>query len=417
MTARFLDAATRVGRRLCRDAIWADGRCNWMGWSIEPHSGEWVGVWRSMGPTVYDGTAGIGLFLAQLAALTDDAVIRVTAEGALAQALGADESLAASGEYGFYAGLAGIGWACWEAGAALDHDGLRSRGRAVLRRAADLSPRDDRLDIINGSAGLIAALLAATARDGATRWRDAADMHADHLLRLATRGEAGWSWDTLGQPGQPHLLGFAHGAAGIAYALAAVGGADRLAAARQALCYERSYFQPEEGNWPDLRELVGRRPDGRKPCTLAWCHGAPGIGFARLAMMAALADDAQVRAEAETAIRTTAASLTGPGGHGIGNCSLCHGDFGNADLLLLGAERLGRPELRVAAEAVGARALDVFEGGRLPWSCGVPNAGETPNLMLGLAGIGWFLLRLAAPDAVPTVLLPAGRIADAGAGQ
>jgi lantibiotic modifying enzyme len=41
---------------------------------------------------------------------------------------------------------------------------------------------------------------------------------------------------------------------------------------------------------------------------------------------------------------------------------------------------------------------------RAAWPCGT-HTGETPNLMLGLAGIGYFYLRLAQPQ-VPSVLLP-----------
>jgi lantibiotic modifying enzyme len=36
---------------------------------------------------------------------------------------------------------------------------------------------------------------------------------------------------------------------------------------------------------------------------------------------------------------------------------------------------------------------------------GVPLGVETPGLMTGLSGIGYQLLRLAAPDEVPSVLL------------
>jgi lantibiotic modifying enzyme len=39
------------------------------------------------------------------------------------------------------------------------------------------------------------------------------------------------------------------------------------------------------------------------------------------------------------------------------------------------------------------------------WLCGVPLGVETPGLMLGLAGIGYQLLRLANPQAIPAVLL------------
>ena len=39
------------------------------------------------------------------------------------------------------------------------------------------------------------------------------------------------------------------------------------------------------------------------------------------------------------------------------------------------------------------------------WLCGVPLGVETPGLMTGLAGIGYELMRLAAPEIVPSVLV------------
>jgi lantibiotic modifying enzyme len=410
----FFDAALRIGRRLCRDAVWSNGQCNWLGWAMEPHGGQWVSVHRAMGSLLYDGSAGIGLFLARLASVSGDPLIRATAEGALAQALSATESLEAAGEYGFYSGLSGIAWACGEAGRELAHEGLIARGRAALRSAARLPPRNDRLDLINGSAGLIPALLDAARGDGDgdgdEEFLAAAIWHGEHLVSLAAQGEQGWSWDTLGMPGERHLLGLAHGASGIAWALAELGAAtgrsDFLAAAKAGLAYERAHFRPAQGNWPDLRSFVQSGPTHEPPCMLAWCHGAPGIGFARLALSRIFPDDLNIPEEAETAIRTTAGSL-GQAAAGTGNFSLCHGDAGNADMLIQAAETLARPELRHLAEAVGATALQRFEASRMPWPCGVPGAGETPNLMLGTAGIAYFLLRLYDARRFPTPLLPA----------
>ena len=39
------------------------------------------------------------------------------------------------------------------------------------------------------------------------------------------------------------------------------------------------------------------------------------------------------------------------------------------------------------------------------WRCGVDFDIETPGLMVGLAGIGYQLLRIAEPDRVPSILL------------
>jgi lantibiotic modifying enzyme len=407
---RFLEAAARIGRRLCRDAVWHDGRCNWLGWAMEPHGGQWVSAHRAMGVSVYDGAAGIGLFLARLAPLTDDPIIAATAVGALAQALAGVDEMASAGEYGFYSGLSGIAQCCVEAGAALQRDDLVERGRAAWHACAELPPLPQRLDVINGSAGLIAALIEAAQRFKRDDFVEAAVRHGDHLVRLASRTDKGWSWDTLAMPNEPHLLGFAHGVSGIAYALGILSAATRrrdfLDAARDGLRYERAYFRASEGNWPDLRSFVQSGPTGEAPCMLAWCHGAPGVGFARLVLHQLFPDDVSILAEAETAVRTTAATL-GQASSGTGNFSLCHGDGGNADLLILAADVLSRPDLRREAEDAIARALDRFEDTRSPWPCGVPGAGESPNLMLGVAGIGYFLLRLNDSEGIRSALLPA----------
>ena len=407
---RFLEAAARIGRRLCRDAVWDDGRCNWLGWAMEPHGGQWVSAHRAMGVTVYDGAAGIGLFLARLARLTDDPIIAATAVGALAQALAMVDETVVAGDYGFYAGLSGIAQCCIEAGTALQRDDLIARGRAAWLACAKLLPLPQRLDVINGSAGLIPALIEAAQRSERNDFVEAAVRHGEHLVRVASRTDKGWSWDTLGMPNEPHLLGFAHGVSGIAYALgilsATTGRRDFLDAAREGLRYERAYFRASEGNWPDLRSFVQPGPTGEAPCMLAWCHGAPGIGFARLALHQLFPDDVSILAEAETAVRTTAAML-GQASLGTGNFSLCHGDGGNADLLILAADVLSRPDLRREAENAGTRALDRFEDTRSPWPCGVPGAGESPNLLLGVAGIGYFLLRLYDSENIRSALLPA----------
>ena len=38
MSAKFLETADRLGARICRDAIWAGGRCNWIGGYTESAS-------------------------------------------------------------------------------------------------------------------------------------------------------------------------------------------------------------------------------------------------------------------------------------------------------------------------------------------------------------------------------------------
>jgi lantibiotic modifying enzyme len=210
----------------------------------------------------------------------------------------------------------------------------------------------------------------------------------------------GLGWVQVGI-GEQSLTGFAHGNAGRALALfqlAAATGLPRYRqAARDALGHERSQFMAAAANWPDLRTvaLADRSPDQPLPCRTSWCHGAPGIGMARLATLA-YHDDAEIRGEIEVATRTTLAQ-----GFGDNHC-VCHGDLGNVELLLLGGEVLGDAELTAQAYRHAAAILrDIHESGI---RCGVPRHVETPGLFTGLAGIGYQLLRLADPARVPSIL-------------
>src|SRR5207245_730021 len=103
------------------------------------------------------------------------------------------------------------------------------------------------------------------------------------------------------------------------------------------------------------------------------------------------------REETAAAIRTTARSLANVS---EGNFSLCHGHAGNADLLL----HAGAPHADTARR-VGEAGIELYESERIPWPSGTPSGGETPDLMLGLAGIGYFYLRLHDPLKVPPVLM------------
>jgi lantibiotic modifying enzyme len=197
--------------------------------------------------------------------------------------------------------------------------------------------------------------------------------------------------------GGAHLTGFSHGTAGIAWALswlAAASGEERFrAAARGALRYERSWFSPERDNWPDLRDS---HKNTDKEYLFAWCHGAPGIGLGRIGMLPHL-EDSEIAAEIQAAVRTTLA-----GGFG-GSQSLCHGDFGNLELVREAGRALGDAALAAESERLAARILTRIENGGL--RCGANPKTESLGLMVGLSGIGYGLLRAACPANVPGVLL------------
>jgi lantibiotic modifying enzyme len=268
------------------------------------------------------------------------------------------------------------------------------------------------VDVLAGAAGAIPSLLfVQRALGGPASLLDGAVRLGDHLIATAVRSEIGWSWGDYGQPGsrlRGNLTGFSHGAGGMGWSLLelwrATGEERFRQAGEEAFRYERHHFDPERGNWPDLRdpELSGGPKDGPS-FMAAWCHGAPGLALSRLRAWEILGDDVY-RAEAETALATTYTNVLGGTELSQTNYSLCHGLGGNSDVLLFGAERLGNPDWRSRAEDIGLRGLETHHAQKRPWPCGTYGSVEVPGLMVGLAGIGWFYLRLALPE-TPTVLI------------
>jgi len=407
----FLETAASLGARICRDALWGGGVCNWIGFSMENLSGRWRNVHRAYGGELYGGTSGIALFLAHLHTATGERAFRRTALGAIHHALehGAPE-IAPPARVGAYSGWTGLADAALQVAALLNEEPLVAPARALLAEAAATDSARN-FDLLAGCAGAIPLLLRAAMPDAAT-------LLGDRLIATASRNEAGWSWGEFGMPGvkqKGNLLGFSHGAVGIGWALLelhhATGESRFREAAEGAFAYERYWFDAEHGNWPDLRDPEASGMSGTGTSTdapvfmTAWCHGAAGLGLSRLRAWE-LTGDEVYRNEAETAVATTLANLRGGTEMSQTNDSLCHGRTGNSETLIYGSQILGRPELLRRAEEIALQEIETCAAQRLPWPCGTYGSAEVPGLMLGLAGIGYFFLRLANPDSTPSVLIP-----------
>jgi len=253
--------------------------------------------------------------------------------------------------------------------------------------------------IIGGAAGCIESLLSLV-RTGSEKALDIVRLCGDFLVRRAEPVEGGLGWRSRLAADLPQT-GFSHGAAGIGHALwrlaDATGGERYRDTARGAFLYEHGQYDPMQENWLDVgdKETAGKpRQGGEKATCMAWCYGAPGVGLSRLTALGSA--DPFLRDDLEAALRATQ-------DRGCGfNHSLCHGDLGNLDLLIQAETVLDRPDLKTEIARRAWSILDSLErNGSL---CGTPLGLEVPGLMNGLAGIGYRLLRLAAPERVPSVL-------------
>jgi hypothetical protein len=433
----FLEVAERIGGRVARQAIWQEeGGCTWQIMSPDrDEPGSRTAKAAIASGTLYEGTAGVGLFLAELHAATGgrDPEVRRAAEGALRFAL-ADGTRLPDGSFGFHGGRVGIAYAAVRGAHLLGVDELRTQAEALLEDMVGKEQNDRGLDVIAGAAGAIPALLRLP------EWGVSAELAVgiarrlgENLMETAERETGGWAWGTMRGSSIRHLCGYAHGSAGAGHGMLelyrATGDAAYLYGMEQAFLYERRFFSAEASNWPDLRHselgdyLYQNRNEELKERLLAgnplapqaprymaaWCHGAPGIGLSRLRAWAELGDPLYLE-EAQAAIVGTRQSLVDP----RMNYSLCHGQGGNAETLVYAAEVLDDPALRDEAAQVAVRGWELHEREGKAWPCGTLGGVLDPGLLLGESGIGYFFLRLGRPE-TPSVVFVAPETRELGA--
>jgi lantibiotic modifying enzyme len=398
----LIAAALAQAEALRRQAIGDPRRrATWFSFDESPDNG--LHELRPVGPSLYSGTGGIVLFLAALERATGGAGFRDLALAALngdLQALRQLDGRVSQVKIGIGGG-AGIGsfvYALCRIAALLDEEALLvdARRAASLVTPARIAA-DRQFDVLGGAAGAILGLLTLYEATRDTVALERAAACGRHLLARRVPSVAGFrAWPTAGDR---LLTGFSHGAAGIAYALlrlaAATGEYAFRDAAEEAVIYERSVYLPEKGNWPDLRD--GAEKAREAPTAMGWCHGAPGIGLARVGGLCHL-DTPDVRRDIDAALAATERSGLHAEDH------LCCGSLGRADFLLEAGLRLQRPDSVACAQAIGAAvAFRATERGC--YALGAVDGSCVPGLFKGISGVGFQLLRLGCPERVPSVLL------------
>lgn len=396
MVQEAIMIATGIDKQAIRSA---DGSATWLApqYLLEAQRFQI----QPMGHSLFDGSFGVASFLAALAQVTPKTGFRDFGLGAL-QSFRQDLTTAISVDFLKQIGIGGamgggaIVYVLTRVSQFFEEPTLLEDAKQVTSLiSSDIVAADKHFDIISGSAGAILGLLALHTISPDSEVREKAITCGNHLLNNRVTSESGYrTWASVDGK---LLTGFSHGAAGIACALLrlykASGETAFLEAAEEAIAYERSVFIPEQENWPDFRQSFSKE----KPvCMCSWCHGAPGIGLARLGGLDIL-DTPEIRQDIEVAINTTKQQkLTGID-------HLCCGNLGRVEFLLTASRKLSRPELLEDAMQIASQVVArAKQKGHFGYG---PILTFHPGFFQGAAGIGYELLRLAYPDQLPSVLL------------
>ncbi|NDJ55027.1 MAG: hypothetical protein GYB68_18300, partial [Chloroflexi bacterium] len=237
--------------------------------------------------------------------------------------------------------------------------------------------------VLDGSAGLLLSLLGLYDQRPSQAVLERAEWCAEHLMdHLEAK-------DGKGAGSGPSMTGFAHGAAGMAYALARLGATSQndrmIEAASQAIAYEDGQHTPS-GDWVNHHNSL-----------CAWCQGAAGVALSRLATLPVLKrhDDADIHHAMEEILSRPSTCLD----------VLCCGNMGRALILHTTGQRLENDVYLTESRRLAGQIIvhERITGYHLVG----PGADHhfRAGLFQGLAGIGYGFLRLAAPRIVPNVLL------------
>lgn len=379
-----------------------DGTVTWVastltqtGWSLQPLPAD-----------LYGGLAGVALVTAayqreQRAARADivpgvDALLR-----SLLRSLGLfEEQQARDRQDGRFArppapgGYLGLGSQIWTRLVLAKWGCDEERGLAAAVDLASGLPgavaADEVLDVLEGRAGAIPALVALAGATRSPQFLGLARTIGDGLLDLAQAESDGLVWKSPGSP--QGLGGFAHGATGIGWALAKLGAATAepryIEAAEAAFRFEEGLFDEDEQNWLDLRMLPGTRS------SVAWCHGCVGIGLAHVDLDPALSDPAR-RAVVERAARATDRLSFG------WNRCACHGDVGAWEFLQRAGAAGAAPEGATPERLLSMVLASLDEHGP---GCGSTGEAFQPDLLAGQGGVLYQLLKSNPESALPSFL-------------
>ncbi|WP_269517551.1 type 2 lanthipeptide synthetase LanM family protein [Alteromonas sp. BMJM2] len=258
-----------------------------------------------------------------------------------------------------------------------------------------LISEDKRLGLIKGAAGLMLACANNYLYSGSKKTLRLAEQCAEHLLTERQQDYQGYCWRISSAV---PLTGMAHGASGFAMAFAKLfqvtNNQKYRHAAQRCIDYERSLFLPDQQNWQDCRDFVIEQCEGKPFSSVAWSHGAPGIGLSRLALLQAGVSDDECVHEHATAVNTTLKK-------GFeGNDTLIFGAFGNLELLIGSYHYFGEDYLNVLENRTEAVLQKIEQFG---WDLGDKNV-DSFGLMIGVTGIGYQCLRVLFNEKVPSLL-------------
>ncbi|KGX85052.1 type 2 lanthipeptide synthetase LanM family protein [Pontibacillus litoralis] len=388
----LLETSEEIGDFLVEQAIY-DTEGNHVSWAgVENIDNKFA--FKMLDFSLYNGTLGMTIFLGQLYQYIPKESYKEVIYKNINYLRDMMQKIDGVMTNSMFNGIGSFSYSLYYLSSVLNDSKLSEMGHEYLMQMKDLKTdevhKKDRLgvvqpgnqiDFLDGHAGIITFAINLFEMNGEEDALDIAKKYGQDLMEILKERED-----------NSFLLGLAHGTSGIVLALDKLGrlinDPEMQTMVKELVNYEDKHFDVEKLNWLDLRENVTE-----KTKSFYWCHGAPGILLSRAQL-----EQTTVRKEIlETEVINQSISnyIT------MDPIGLCHGVLGNLDILLsISAkypEDIKKHKIKQLAEGMMKKEENLYK------IQGMKDRGLM-GLMLGVAGVGYSLLRINDPSKVPSVL-------------
>lgn len=329
-----LDISIKIGCFICERAIWYKNQCNWMETTKSPEVNTLA---VSMSPSLYDGSAGLVWFLAELYEKTGEESFKTTAIAGSRQLLTQLNSPNKNISHSFYEGLTGALLTIIKVARLCHETELLTPVYQILKKIDESVIENKETDLLSGIAGTLCGITQLyLTLPKSKHLLQLIELLADTIIERVQIDEKGASWISEGNTQPANLCGISHGTSGIAIALIEAGKVlktDKFQSiVNGAFRYEDKWYKLAGNKWPDLRVFKNDMNPKELIESTFWCTGAPGIALTRL--YALNTKDSMVdKKTVNRNFKSTKVSIANLLDNDSTALSLCHGACGNAAIL------------------------------------------------------------------------------------
>lgn len=396
----YLDISMKIADKMIKDSIYnSEGtEQTWFGLMIIGKE-EVLTRFSSIEYDLYKGNSGIALFFAYLAIATGEEKYKESALRVIKSCVDLLESL---DEYsdedkdiGAFTGISGVIYAVFYVGEILGINKFKDIAYKSTNYLVKDIKSNNEFDIISGCSGALAVLLSLYEKTTDAEIKASlminCNIIAEHIINNITKYEDMLLWGQYGK--NEGYTGFAHGTSGITSTLIRYYSHSKDPRIHKiingTLRFESHLFSSETNNWKLSIQ------DNAK--SVAWCHGASGILLNRsLLLKYGYENKEDIMTDIKYALETVIE-------HGFGfNYILCHGDTGNLSSIYQLAEVMNDEELKKYCDSTLDSLFNKYVKNN--WDQNTFRSANMYGLMIGLAGLGYFMLKYGCNQDMPNLL-------------